>query len=1246
MPIRYLSVLAFVVLTVAACGGTGGGEEDTLPGDICYFCGDGGLDTVDTIDTLADTLPDTLADTPQDLEDVKDDEWGGWEDAIFQEIPTFEIIEEEVGEQPVTYETFGTMTLSRKGLLIGSKYVQFRFARMDYWKVPPEQWESRLKYIREAGFNGIATAACWARHERRQGTIDFGSPGLNLASFLDLATAQGLYVYFMAGPWIGEGAAGGCLPQWLALKPGTTAVLAADGKIVPREGDKDFIDALTPYFNAMNAVVSPRQITKSQVAKVVFYQFEDAWDLYAHLKEAMMLGAEFMSGVPIENKRPNGMQYFAALRQLAQVGGINLPMLTSITGQYPDGGRLITALGETLGVYPAFRFRSDDPYEPFEARLVALKAEMRSPSMHGTLYNAIPAIVSSCAPYPGHINRLFAAGADVVVVDGFDSAASTFGPGLIKPGASYAKVFPALAGLDLAFTQANTHELGVFTAEGLPTERYFALRPPVRFLDRVSGLIGSRELPLRTGPNNEGQPPFSVKNKNLGAIENEWAQGEFSAVAGVVGLFGDWFSDWFLAPLPNPQGRASYMIYGSDGTTLINLPNVEELDKTGQNNGKRSDQITTVTFADAQLPRHSNVVVPALDRDNLGPSEAGWGSKLLYLNHPLGAGYPVIEYCTSNLAEERDFNNRKLLVLYGEPRVKAEGVWLTEPGELSLMGFAGTPAPKFNNLPGGGLYADPGSKLAIQTQHDQTGSLVLDLPSGRRLQVLSTTAETAERFWFGKDPAGWDVGVSGLDYLDSVTKDGTKLKLTGKLSPGEKEIILLLHEEPGKISMDNLEMTCKWHAVADMALCSWEEPEAKTTIQGLSSFVVRSEATPNTPADLGYSQYPEAFLKEEGKAVSSSDPRISVVDGVLWYSTSVAVMNAPVEGTQVYLGMDAGADLVSAYVNGTYVGTATSLGGRLQSQAEVQQGFTAMGLNVPANLVKAGDNAVAFRVLLWGRSDRYLPEIQSFLPLLGEHQDEDELLPHLVVAGANPVSLKGIGGPAYLQFGGGKLLLNSSWYIGKGDATGFGRTFGMLSDWHRVSGASTPSGWSAVSVPSEAAPLQLDDGETKWLSAAFDRSPWAAEGTAGLDVILEGRGLMALVYLNGVFAGRWYSDEASLGQGLHSELQAGHLVRPVGLRSPGTQEGVLNRSRIRLPAEAMSLDTNRITVALFDLTPPGDLDLAVEGYGTIPGRASLSRMELAWNQDRLLSGTAAAPIALVQRTRTITIEPMPAEPVE
>jgi hypothetical protein len=373
---------------------------------------------------------------------------------------------------------------------------------------------------------------------------------------------------------------------------------------------------------------------------------------------------------------------------------------------------------------------------------------------------------------------------------------------------------------------------------------------------------------------------------------------------------------------------------------------------------------------------------------------------------------------------------------------------------------------------------------------------------------------------------------------------------------------------------------------------------------------------------------------------------VAVADGVLWYATSVAVLNPPAEGSQVYLGLDGVADIVSAWVNGTYVGSATPLGGRPQPQKETQQGMTAMGLSVPANIVKSGDNAVTFRVLIWGRSDAYLPEIQSFFPLLGQHEEDAGLLPHLVVPGSNPVSLKGINGLGSLQFGGGKLALNGSWYIGKGDTNGFGRSIGMLADWHKAAGSSTPAGWSSANAPTPEAPIQLADGETRWVSAAFNRDPWAAEGSAGLDLVLEGQGLVALVFVNGVFAGRWYSDEATLGQGLHSELQAGHVVRPVGLRAPSADEGILVRNRLRLPAEALTAGSNRVTVALFDLTPPGDLDLQVDGYGAIPGKASLKRMELTWNRDRLVSGTAAEPTALVQRSRTITIEPKPVEPVE
>lgn len=1243
------SILALMILVLIAGPSCGGGGTDA-PGpdthyDTCLFCADYDessppQDTSpDLKDTLSDTLPDVVEEDTPYTEDTYMPDWG---DVVYPDTQRIEIAEEEVTSQPVTYENFGVMTLSRKGILIGSKYMQFRFARLDYWKVPAEQWDRRLTMIREAGFNGIATAACWAKHEPKQGTIDFTSSGLSVTAFLELAASKGLYIYFIAGPWIGEGAPGGCLPDWLYLKPGVNAALSTDSKIVPREADKDFVDALAPYFNQLNAIVGPRQITKSQSAKILFYQLEESWDIYANLKETMMAGLEFVTGTPVAVKRPNGMQYFATLRQMAQTGGISVPMVTSLTGRLESGGRFVTVLGETPNVMPAFRFSETDPYEDFEGRLVALKKELRSSTMHGATYSSVPAIVTACRPFPGHISRLLAAGADVVVVDGFDSYAQPLGSGIQHVSAPGPSVFSALAAPAMELVQNPTPYLGVFSSEGIPTERYYALRRTVRFLDRVSSLIGSRDMPLRTGPNQSSVVPFSVSNASVGAVEGEWVAPELTETGGANELFQDSFESWYVTPPVAPVSRANYMIYGSDGTTLINLINVEDLTKTGENSGKRTDQITKLTMNDVQLPRHSNITIPSLDRENLGPGLAGCGNRFLYLNHPLGAGYPVVEYSSASIAEEREFNGRMLLVLFGEPKLKANGVWLTEPGELSIMGFSGTPTVVYNKLEGGGIYADPGGKMAIQIQHDLTSVLVLGLPSKKTLQVVGTTTDAAERLWFGKDTAGWDVGVSGFDSLESVSSDSKSTKMVGKMSPGKKDVLVFTQVEPEKITVDGNVLTCTRHSQAMLSVCTWTEPDPKKTIQGFTGFASRVEPAVTKVADLGTTTFADAFVTQDGKALPAASPSVMIQDGVSWYAATVTVNNVPAETEEVSIDAESTSDLLSVYLNGTYIGSAATLGNHAILPEDLQKKLGARGIRFSPTLLKQGENFVAFRVLILGRSDRYLPEIQSFVPVLGEEyaQYAQDQLSQLVIPGLNPHSLKGLAGQAYLHIGVGKLPIAGSWTMSKGDTRGLGRSFGMLSDWHKASGAAVPSGWTSVSAPTASVPVSVGDGETRWISAAFNRDLWTAEGTGGLDLVLEGKGLVALVFANGNYVGKWYSDELTVNQGLHSEIQGGAVVKAAAVPAPGPAA----RNRLRLPAEALIPANNRVTVVLFDLTPKGDADLEVEGFGTIPGKAVLTRMELSWNQDLLLPGTDVEPGALVQRTRTLEITPQPVLP--
>ena len=79
-------------------------------------------------------------------------------------------------------------------------------------------------------------------------------------------------------------------------------------------------------------------------------------------------------------------------------------------------------------------------------------------------------------------------------------------------------------------------------------------------------------------------------------------------------------------------------------------------------------------------------------------------------------------------------------------------------------------------------------------------------------------------------------------------------------------------------------------------------------------------------------------------------------------------------------------------------------------------------------------------------------------------------------------------------------------------------------------------------------------------------------------------------------------------------------------------------TRLRLPAGALVEGSNRISILLLDLSPPGPAIISLPGIGEVTGQGTLSRMELAWNQD---NGEDDPPLLWKTRTLSLGVEPPP-----
>lgn len=73
-----------------------------------------------------------------------------------------------------------------------------------YFRTPREEWEHRLDQLQEIGCNTVASYIPWIWHELPDGTIDLtgaSRPERDLASFLDLCAARGLWFIARPGPF-------------------------------------------------------------------------------------------------------------------------------------------------------------------------------------------------------------------------------------------------------------------------------------------------------------------------------------------------------------------------------------------------------------------------------------------------------------------------------------------------------------------------------------------------------------------------------------------------------------------------------------------------------------------------------------------------------------------------------------------------------------------------------------------------------------------------------------------------------------------------------------------------------------------------------------------------------------------------------------------------------------------------------------------------------------------------------------
>src|SRR6202012_3809337 len=195
---------------------------------------------------------------------------------------------------PARTQPLHHFSLGKSDFLLDGKPFQIISGEMHPARIPREYWQQRIRMAKAMGCNTIAVYVFWNYQESSPGNFDFTTGNKDIAAFIRLCQAEGLWVLLRPGPYVcGEWDWGG-LPTWLLKIP--------DIKVRCR--DPRYLSAMTRYVTRLSQEVVSLQCDHG--GPILMVQVENEYGSYA-----------------------NDREYVKGLHQLWQQHGITVPCYTA-----------------------------------------------------------------------------------------------------------------------------------------------------------------------------------------------------------------------------------------------------------------------------------------------------------------------------------------------------------------------------------------------------------------------------------------------------------------------------------------------------------------------------------------------------------------------------------------------------------------------------------------------------------------------------------------------------------------------------------------------------------------------------------------------------------------------------------------------------------------------------------------------------------------------------------------------------
>lgn len=166
--------------------------------------------------------------------------------------------------------TFGFSADGANFLLDGQPF-QIRSGEMHPARIPVQYWQHRIQMAKAMGMNTIALYVMWNYLEEQPGVFDLSTDRRDIAAFIRLCQAEGMWVLLRPGPYVcGEWDLGGLPAYLLSNNPIALRVRTAS--------DPHYMAAVTRYFNTLAPVIKPLMVTNG--GPILMVQIENEYGHY------------------------------------------------------------------------------------------------------------------------------------------------------------------------------------------------------------------------------------------------------------------------------------------------------------------------------------------------------------------------------------------------------------------------------------------------------------------------------------------------------------------------------------------------------------------------------------------------------------------------------------------------------------------------------------------------------------------------------------------------------------------------------------------------------------------------------------------------------------------------------------------------------------------------------------------------------------------------------------------------------